>query len=472
MILCRRSKMKDLYNNDVSYDLVELDIEKAINRGKLIPKKVPIKQANGKVSYGIRWVNPNDESVNNKVPRTPKQNIDKPKSSVPHNGTHVLQDPKEDTGLEEVQETTPKEKTDRELSRAEILSQLDEDTLFDEPKREIKPTTENVAKDISNIHNVPGLSNYVSTFKKDVVDALGEDADIDYKLSKLHEHIQDHWGAVSNQVISDIENTEDGDAFVQGVQKAILKDKGMRDRSIFDTLGVHPGVLKHSLIYMLGEKEYSDLRSEMSGANLTINTYSSHLDEITKEGYVASTIESYIVKNAKPSEHEKWLGKMEEIYSSDGSTNEKIDMVDALGMTRNFFDAIVERASAEYESMRLDLEDRKPCYIAFNPSGSVEGGAPEYGDGAVVEVNPDLLKHCTVTDTDSFESPYTVPKVYSEDHLKDLYLLKAINDMGGNPKESDEDWVSNYRDNGDIPLEVQYHFPKINADDLSVYCEA
>ena len=48
--------MKDLFNK-VSYEIVDLNKSKA----NLVPKKVPIRQENGKVSYGIRWVNPNKD---------------------------------------------------------------------------------------------------------------------------------------------------------------------------------------------------------------------------------------------------------------------------------------------------------------------------------------------------------------------------------------------------------------------------
>jgi hypothetical protein len=242
-------------------------------------------------------------------------------------------------------------------------------------------------------------------------------------------------------------------------------------------------MLRNILDNVVGKDLCDRLRADLMGCNLTINTHSDHIDNILKEGYKASTLESYAKSTLSGELYDKvsdviWgTGRayFEEGMKELTKISEDCDYEDS-----NHVEAIMARAQAEYDAFGLSFEDPKPSYLAFNPIGSLDGACPEYGDGAVMQVSPEILNQCTGNDDDTFATSRPVAKVYDMEHLKDLFILKhALYDYGfqdeyesifldkNSPTGLRDEWSSDKM--GTIPIELQFHNETVPPEYLSKY---
>lgn len=260
-----------------------------------------------------------------------------------------------------------------------------------------------------------------------------------------------------------IENSPSKDKFVKNVQKGALKEgTTFHDMRI----AAHPDLAKQAVNKILGEDIANSLREDMKDANLTINFSNEHKDHILENGYVASTAESYIRKTMG----EEQVEVLNEIINGDyDNEQERIADMPYLGE----WSEVGMRADAEFKAIGLHLEDSKPVYIAFNPIGNPSGGASTYG-ARVLEVDPSVLSSCTASLDDTFSEERSFATVASIDHLKDMFILKSIESHsrrkgGGSSSilkvlkdENSPPWYA--KASRDIPIELQYHKPKLDTD--------
>src|SRR5690606_34909674 len=107
-------------------------------------------------------------------------------------------------------------------------------------------------------------------------------------------------------------------------------------------------------------------REDMKDANLTINFPHGALNGISKDGYVASTAETYIKQNIGEEAWKDFDSKI--IGGSFESEEERINAIASYGLddpdSSGAWGEVYERANAEYSSLGLHVEDQKPTYIA------------------------------------------------------------------------------------------------------------
>ena len=427
--------MKDLFNK-VSYEIVDLNKSKA----NLVPKKVPIRQENGKVSYGIRWVNPNKDVGSEEGGRVSSE------EEIPPSIQDIMDNnaPVSDTSAEELpQSPTTEEITDSNRSLYES------GVMFD-----------------------PNLSSYANEMQSRM-DELLDMNDMDGLLEEVYDIVYHNISSIESGLVDDINKSENPDIFVQNVQKEMIRKDKVRE-SRFTMIGSNPKVLKQVLMMTLGDNKYKSLTRLLGKSNLTINTPPENITSILDNGYRGKTIEDLVRKHLdNPDECLKQLDDMVQEIGDDMNT--VLRRIDELSQEDSNWHLVSERLGAESESMCLNLEDRRPCYIAFNPSGSTDGPTQFYGTG-VVEVSDDILEHCTVCKDDSFNCVECIPKVYGKDHLKDLYLLKMC-DMRPEIMEDSLDsimhsnWLYEFTEDSDLPLEIQYHQPQVDVSKMRLINE-
>lgn len=247
-----------------------------------------------------------------------------------------------------------------------------------------------------------------------------------------------------------------------------------------------PALAKEAVNSILGEELANRFREDMEEANLSINLTESALEGVRKTGtYIASTAESYL-KNQGQYEKLDTLKRFIKAGKEQGLNDEELiqalydDYVveeDEIGERYDWMD-VHSRASAEYDAIGLGIEDAKPTYVAFNPLNEETGAAPSFGM-RWLKVNQDILKDCTLTFADSFADTRSLATVVDMDHLKDIFILKALeaHRSWGNVEEMEpEEKESLYNDwhayKGNVPLELQYHAPEITKDNFEIVSRA
>ena len=372
-------KIKQSILDDIQYEIIELtkstpevDLVKGgkLDKSKLVAKKVPVKGKNGKTYMATRWVRAGED---------PSNNTGSSPSSMQGDG--ILQQG------EQYANVSRNKSTDTITQRAKESNKKPTPKAKKDPMEE----TRNNSLAYTGLMDNPTLYEATTAFNEVVKGDKFKKADASDRMDMLGDTIRKHARNIRKAVGLDIETTDD--LFVRNVQKGTLDKEGIRldlsPKDIqFEDIGTHPDVLKYCVMNVLGEDLYNTMKQGMEKANLTINTYNDHLLSITEKGYEAMTIERYIEQEFRdnPKKAQRKIGDFHDIMD-----NEELDEEDKKGEITTVIGGevgynIVERADAEYNAMTLELYDRKPCYIAFNPDGGDEGGAPEYGDGAVVQV--------------------------------------------------------------------------------------
>lgn len=472
-----------LLDEPESYDEPKADesIEKShvLHKERLIQRRVPVRGANGKVTYRMQWVKASEEPKKERHHSHPEEEHIRPM----HHSDDTVEDykhehSKDDDPITPVSDDESDEHFSRETPKPEGRRYPSEHL----PKKQIRGS-EDYIKDMKYYGIPEELEPYMKQLSMENISYSDTNHDGFIvalegmcNIARLHSHI-------TNKLIKDDIENSDSLLVAKNVQKRTLKITGDRyyDDTPFVILGAHPGILRHALDRVLGKDFANELRGHLSKSNITINTYTDALDDIMKYGYRACTLEDYAQKNLKPENYEKLL----ETYEME-NTNDAIDSIRDLSdevstmKEKKAIYAIADRAQAEYEAMGIGLEDPKPCYIAYNPMGGELGGAPDYGDGGVLDVSNEVLKDCTLNTDDTFIKTEPIPKVYDSEHLKDLMILKiAIKDSRTNPDDYsifqdskgriDKDCLKPGGLTGLIPLELQYHNPVVKPEHLTVY---
>lgn len=478
-----------------------LDLSKGqLNTMGLVKKPIQVHQANGKVHTAMRWVKPKEiegnEHQNN--PATPP--IENPKQ---HPQSSLGDTPKQDefkSIQEDIEEFMPNEEEKDDINKIltstgssveerikavkDYISHREDVRTEEWEEDEVSEIDEklNSAKDLSGIMENENLHGFI----KDADQIIKNNSNDWYScFSSLKDCVHDHIKPIRATLMEDIDSST-SDTFTKNVQKAICE----KVDDNFDCLGMNPKIAKYTITSLLGEDLYNDLKEQLQLSNLTINTYQGHAQDILKNGYTGMNTYHYIKMQTEGNkklqdfalEQYEYLTEMDD---KDAIENAILNLSDLYKEKykkakkkpeggANFWSEVRDRYIAERDAMCLTFEDRKPCYIAFNPDGGEQGGAPEYGDGTVIQVNDAVLENCTCTDTDSFASASTIPKIYSTDHLKDLYILKCANiflesgaSSGG--EFTTDTWKQCFKNCGDLPLEVQYHKSVINKKYLNLY---
>jgi hypothetical protein len=612
--------MKDVFNKSIQYSLIDFptekgenerngkstiklyidEVSKALNTSKLVQKRVPVRQGNGKITYRMQWVKPGEDPVADKKPRKQELIVNKDKGAVSesnpyhktqleHNGNNINVEtkkvmPTEDSGepltkqdieaigswvdsskaSPAIQEALDKIKSykgiifrgsdtmeDNEIpkkgeifkghslsswsteedsalqyadgyrgsnrvlfkltnnTKGKYISDLinseyseDEvlvgeeceylvkesnmkDGLLTLEVEEVENTGENTGDSNDNSYRgkvSPGIENYIDTINELVTDqTYSESTDMSRRLNTFTYYSGSNWSSLSKELSLSNSNDTTVNDFVRGLRNNMLSKEvkyhedddyggggGSFDR-YFAPLGSHPGILKHALITTMTKKNYNLVKSQLSEGNLTINMPEGNLEEVLKNGYVASAPEKYIKDNSI--DDAEYKHNME-VYkkacdSTDGSNLDDI----LVNMSRSVYSGVIQRHFAE-RSMGLSINDDKPCYIAYNPAGRPEGGAPGYGDKSIV-ISDSELPWCTVSDNDSFFTGECVSKVHSMDHLQDLFILKTLHglgegDMDEQMKHFDPDGKWMYGGGQvELPLELQYHKTSISTKNIS-----
>lgn len=427
--------MKDVLKG-IKYEIVDLNKSTA----NLVPKRVPIRQENGKVSYGIRWVNPNKDVGSE------DQGGVSSSEEIPPNIQDIMENnaPVVDTPTEEL----PKSPTTEEITD-DNRSLYESGVMFDD-----------------------NLSSYSREIQDRMDDLKSMTDNMDELLEEVYDIVYHNISSIESGLVDDINKSENPDLFVQNVQKEMIKQDKVRE-SRFTMIGSNPKVLKQVLMMTLGDK-YKPLHKLLSKSTLTINTPPENITSILDNGYRGKTIEDLVRKHLD--NPDECMEQLDEILEQAGDDmDEVISMIDDLAQDDGNWNLVSERLDAEFQSMCLNLEDRRPCYVAFNPSGSTDGPTQFYGTG-VIEVSDDILEHCTVSKDDSFNCVECIPKVYGKDHLKDLYLLKMC-DLRPEIMESSIDdimysnWLYEFTEGSDLPLEIQYHQPQVDTSKMKLVNE-
>lgn len=441
--------MKDIFKG-IQYEIVDLKKSKA----NLVAKKVPIRHGDGKVTYGIRWVNPNEDVGGSPSPTQTPESVERLMEQDTNTQDSSILSEENTPKDTETQDTPPSsnEGGTSPVSRAEEYAFMDEvsSTESDVPDN---PYDESYIE--SGIFSLPGIEDYMKTFTEKTIPELQGEEDIRERVRIVESNMYSHCASIiKDTTMESINNMKTPDTLVRNVQKGILGRVGSYS---YGSLGTNPKILKHSLMAILGRDRYNEMSEELRGSNLTINLPSSVVTNVMDNGYSGKNLMDLL--KAHLEDPDEALSIIDDICRETGEPSEQLEMLidTSDDLDEDWLD-VIDRLEAEFNAMGLGLEDRKPCYIAFNPGGSPGGVAKFYGDSAV-EVSPELLQHCTMTESDSFDTDHAVPRIESIDHLSDLYLLRCCMDKPEQMANLDPNWKDFWRNvtSGDIPLEIQYH---------------
>lgn len=433
--------MKDIF---LGIDYAVVDLAKS----NLVPKKVPIKQDNGKVTYGIRWVNPNKDVGSDEEGRVSSE------EEIP-------------PSIQDIMDNNTPEVFEEDLSKEEPVSPTTEDSAYEDAG------TIEYSMYHAGIMGDERLSDYMQDFNGQSYMFADGDS-VDYTMEQAANIAKNHKDSIKSILLDDISKMDDPDLFVQNVQKEMIK-RGKVEQSNYTILGSNPKILKQSLMVMLGKDKYKALSEDLKSSNLTINTPPENITSILDNGYKGQSIEDALNQWLTPDEVSEHMEQFDEVLSNNESEEEMMDSILELGDDSRIWNDIHTRLEAESNNMCLSPEDRRPCYIAFNASGDDSGPTSLYGKG-VIGVSDDILNHCTVSKDDSFMTDDCIPKVYGKDHLHDLYLLKMCesnyNLMNqGTENILNSDWKTKFTSESNLPLEVQYHKPIVPDSKLRLINE-
>jgi hypothetical protein len=188
-------------------------------------------------------------------------------------------------------------------------------------------------------------------------------------------------------------------------------------------MGHHPVTARASVNKILGEGVANKWREHIKDACLSVNFPGMHIDSIKEDGYKASTMFGYIKENLG----EEGLKTLDRIISEHDNFDSQISAM--CEEPEYAWADVAQRAEAEHKTIALELEDRKPTYVALNPANDPEGAATYYGN-RWLKVDEGILKHCTATIGDSFNVSESFAKIWSMEHLKDIFILKQLRRHG------------------------------------------
>lgn len=430
--------MKDVF---LGVDYAIVDLNKSTSN--LVPKKVPIKQDNGKVTYGIRWVNPN-------------------KDLGSEEGGRVSSGEEIPPSIQAIMDNNTPEVFDEDPSKEEPKSPNAEEPSYEDA------STIDYSMYHSGVMGDDRLSSYMQDFNSQSYMFADGDS-VDYTMEQAANIAKNHKDSIKSILLDDIAKMENPDLFIQNVQRAMIK-AGKVEQSNFTILGSNPKILKQSLMVMLGKEKYKALSEDLKSSNLTINTPPENITPILDNGYKGQSIEDAFSQWLSPDEVQEHMEQFDEILSEYDQEEDMMDAILELGYDDKIWNDIHTRLEAESNNMCISPEDRRPCYVAFNASGDDSGPTSLYGKG-VVGVSDDILNHCTVSKDDSFMTDDCMPKVYGKDHLHDLYLLKMCESNYNLMNQGTEDilnsdWKTKFTSESNLPLEVQYHKPIIPESKL------
>lgn len=475
-----------------------IDLSKAnLNFSKLVKKRVMVRGKNGKTFYRMQWVSPEQASTGNGVRQI---NSVKGLNQAIKDGIHKhpqFSEAMKEQGVDianhmqnhppfylpETEESaknyynhvnnllrTDSSKYEEEMEHHQhwghgmhppghevfgehdLVGEDEADAI--QGKYSVHPEIKNLIDEcVKSVSRDSGKSDrYGSSYKPEQNQLYA----ISYNLRKKFPVLRDH---IANKIRETTDNK-----FVRAVQLNALKEGNMKHNFL---AGAHPDIARETVNHILGEEVANRLRKSMDNATLTINYPEEHKDSIKKNGYKALDMFSYAKK--LESTHPGITEELEKIVDNE----EGLDIEDQLSAIGELDSNLWERAEAEYRSIGLHPEDRKPTYIAFNPDNESDI-LDFYGEGMLSMKDPEkILKYCTATMDDSFNTDESFAKIWSMDHLKDIFILKAIDktsayghDLYGSKEFNYSGW--NEKAKVDIPIELQYHFPELKPDDFTM----
>jgi hypothetical protein len=325
--------VRDVFNKSISYDLVDfsrgkgenkneeisslyIDVDKAIDRGKLVLRKVSVHGKNGKTFMAYRWVDPNSgmaqggESKGGTQPKataggkTPNPTSpDRPMIKDPTTGEERKMTEEEVfvanskiLGNHEVRDFIPAEEVPDNLHETLSFIKPVDKTKYESALRNYQPVDENKYKTdwdyylsrltperrkmdleyiedwerTQRIYGYNTVDDYIASEigKSEPMEAGHEELkdyhNNLYKTAKnLSDFIQKNWDTSMKSIYTSVEQTES--ALLSGRQRYILDnikhtqiDEGYRDSGhVFSIVGTHPVVLKKALKSMIGGDEYN-----------------------------------------------------------------------------------------------------------------------------------------------------------------------------------------------------------------------
>lgn len=299
--------------------------------------------------------------------------------------------------------------------------------------------------------------------------------------------VKNHYPSMHPILIKNITSNPHSTEHTKNIQQRIANNMLVNPTEhigMFNALGMHPGVARMTNDLLYGKELANKMRSEISGGNLTINTFADHLDSIMENGYHGDSASTLVEKDyAKGTPQYDTAMEMLRL-ASEATLDKKYPksspkysnaVAGAQGFNQlcniNNISINSDRFKVESEVFDITLTDDRPAYLAYNPFASELGGAPLYGDGSVIGVSNSILANCTATEGDSFCYQRAVPRVHGMSHAQDMYMLKKANNlistMDINPdvnwKETSEDDIDYL---GEIPLEFQCHKSIIEPEDI------
>jgi hypothetical protein len=474
-----------------------LDLNKSmLNFAKLVKKQVQVRGKNGKVFTRMQWVSPGEASsgMGVRMVNTKKGWEDAKKDGIHHHPDYhaALKDQgvHEDTFEDHHPHFFLPETEDSYNNRNDRLEEIEKKHGFGAVvdageheytyDHEFEPP-DHVHKVYNEFHFVPrepkptdvdeekflqehGIHPEVHAVAKSI-----ESLDLDnhkYDYTKIEEMMRDialnHWHTlkshIEDKIRTDLPDDNDPDTkFIRNVQLNALKNGDMNHAL---NMAQHPIVARAAVNKILGKHTADKWRDHIKDASLSVNFPGMHKEAIQRDGYKSSQLTDYIKKHIG----EHGLDKLEEAIANHDNFHDQIQALDSL--PEMSWSDVIQRATAEHDAIGLELEDRKPTYVALNPTNRDTGAASFYGN-RWLKVNGDILKHCTATLDDSFNTSKSFAKVWSMDHLKDIFILKQL-ERGQGEGNSDSEWATDW---GDIPIELQYHKPELTPDQFELMAD-
>jgi hypothetical protein len=476
-----------------------IDLRKGVlNFAKLVKKAVQVRGKNGKVFTRMQWVSPGEISTGEGVR---KINTQEGLKRAMHDGMdkhpHFHEAMKEqgvhpDTFEDHHPHFFLPETRDSKKSRDARQEKLEEEhgfhkvveddehgltfewgvpdhqhKLYDEhefvPKGMSDSEFDNFLKE-NGIH--PEIHSVIKTLEGRVTEDMADDPAtvVEYmgigagsSMHIIRKHVEDHIRATTK------------DEAVQKIQLKAL-EKGHHFHP-----AMHPAIAKAIVDKAVGKHLADKFRKDLDVASLSVNFAGKHLDNIAEGGYIASTLEQYVENTfGDPALDDFHLDITHGDFSNEQSRIEAIsDLPGGHG-----WDDVYNRAWAEYKAIGLHIEDPKPTYIAFNHNGNKTGGASWFGN-RWLKVNDkhldDVIQHSTASLDDTFNDTRSIPKIFSMEHLKDMMIMKCIDnhpDMKYIVKHGEGDYPEWHLYKGDIPLEIQYHQPKLEPHQFDIMPDA
>lgn len=439
-----------------------LDLKKSeLNTAKLVKKPILVRGKDGKVFTRMQWVSPGElpkadrhKKVEDKKDKKPRMKLKPAKPEItPEEAEETLAKLKEFLGKKDALK-------EKQVAEKEVIKR-GEDPISTESDITTKEFVRKYSRDSSieyliqrNVVPVDLEKYRVTANHKAMLNKLG----VQFSARDLE-------AATADKI-----KTSTHDIMAKRAQMQALKDGRMRHNM---SMASHPDIAKAVVDKIVGREIAESFRRDMKDANLTINFPTKNVDGIRENGYVASTAESYVRDNAIGGV--QGMDKYKEILNGDyDSEEERIQAFRDVGGQdedwggETFFDVYV-RAKAEHEALGMKMSDEKPTYIAFNPMNNPSGGAVGYGARHLKITDPSVLRHSTMTMDDSFFDTRAFAKIWSMEHLKDIFILKAIEKYDGDITKSYEEgslpWYSRM---GDIPLELQYHKGELSPKQFEI----